>query len=195
MVVTTKQRYTFEDWLAAPDDGHRYELLNGELVEMAPPTANHARLVSTLDRWLGRAQDAGFGTGLVGPVAVLLDAAMRRENAPEPDALFVRRGREDIITDVAVEGVPDLVIEVLSPSNRDDDLPGGEKWKLYQRYGVPFYWTVDSSARLVAQHEHREGRLVEVARLRPGEELRSPLFPGITLPVAELFRNLREPAR
>lgn len=194
-MVTTRQRYTFEDWLALPDDGQRYELLNGELVEMAPPTANHALLVSTLDRWLGRADAAGYGTGMVGPVAVLLDATMRRENAPEPDVFFVRRGHEYIITADAVEGVPDLVIEILSPSNRQDDVPGGEKWDVYRRFGVPSYWTVDLKARIVTQYEQRSGQLVEVARLGTGDELRSSLFPGITLPVDDLFRNLRTPRR
>jgi len=128
-------------------------------------------------------------------VAVLLDANMRRENAPEPDVFFVRRSHEHIITADAVEGVPDLVIEILSPSNRREDLPGGERWDLYVRFGVPAYWTVDPAARTVTQYERRAGLLVEVARLGLGEDLRSPLFPGITLPVAELFRNLREPGR
>lgn len=194
-MVTTKQRYTFEDWLELPDDGRRYELLNGDLVEMAPPTANHALLVSALDRWFGRAEAAGHGSGIVGPVAVLLDAAMRRENAPEPDVLFVRRGREQIITAEAVEGVPDLVIEILSPSNRKDDLPGGEKWKLYRSFGVPSYWTVDPATRTITQYERHAGQLVETGRLGLGEELVSPLFPGITLPVAELFQSLRESRR
>src|SRR5919201_5336709 len=102
-MALTRRRYTFEDWLALPDDGRRYELLEGELVEVPPPTADHARLVSALDRWLGRAEEAGYGLAPAGPVAVVLDATMRRENAPEPDVLFVRKGREHIVTAVAVE--------------------------------------------------------------------------------------------
>jgi len=59
-MVLTKQRYTFEQWLEMPDDGRRYELLNGELVEMAPPTANHALLIAALHAWLLRARNAGL---------------------------------------------------------------------------------------------------------------------------------------
>lgn len=70
-VVLTKRRHTFEDWLALPDDGKRYELLNGELVGMPPPTANHALIVRVLYRWLGRADEAGHGIVLTAPVADL----------------------------------------------------------------------------------------------------------------------------
>lgn len=60
-MVITQRRVTIEDWLARTDDGRRCELLNGELVEIPPPTADHARLVAMLDRWLGRAEQAGYG--------------------------------------------------------------------------------------------------------------------------------------
>jgi hypothetical protein len=60
----------FEGLLATPDDGRRYERLNGEHVEMAPPIANHALLVSTLEWRLGRADVAGYGIGIVGRAVV-----------------------------------------------------------------------------------------------------------------------------
>jgi len=77
------------------------------------------------------------------------------------------------------------------PRNREDDLPGGEKWRDYERFGVPVYWIVDPEARNVAQYERRDGRLVETARLVSGGVLISSLFPTITLPVDDLFANVR----
>jgi Uma2 family endonuclease len=190
-MALTQQRLNFEDWLTLPDDGKRYELLNGELVEMPPPTANHATLVVALTLWLGRAQTAGYGRVLTAPVAVILDAAIRRENAPEPDVFFVRPEREQIIRANAVEGVPDLVIAILSPSNRRDDLPGGRKWELYERFAVPHYWLVDLQFRTVTQYTmHGTTFGAPVVRRAP-DMLGSALFPDITLPVADLFRDLR----
>ena len=193
--MLTKQRYTFEQWLEMPDDGRRYELLNGELIEMAPPTANHALLAGAVYAWLLRAKAGDYGTALVGPVAVLLDAAMRRQNAPEPDVLFVRREREHIITAVAVEGVPDLVFEILSPSNRGDNLPGGTKWDLYEGYGVPAYVIVDPAARTVTQYTHQANHYGAAVLLREGDSLESPLFPGVALSVTDLFREMRPAKR
>ena len=190
-MALTRQRYTFEDWLTLPDDGRRYELLNGELVEMPPPTANHALLVMSLSLWLGRAQHAGYGTVLTAPVAVILDATMRRQNAPEPDVFFVRRDREHIIRANAVEGVPDLVIAVLSPSNWRDDVADGTKWDLYQRYAVLHYWLVDPELRTVTQYQHTGSQFGTPLLLRERDTLAFPFAPEITLPVADLFRNMR----
>lgn len=190
-MALTKQRLTFEDLLTLPDDGMRYELLNGELVEMPPPTANHATIVVALTLWLGRAQTAGYGRVLTAPVAVILDAAIRRENAPEPDVFFVRREHEQIIRANAVEGVPDLVIAILSPSNRRDDLPGGRKWELYERFAVPHYWLVDIQFRTVTQYILQGNSYGAPVVRRAPDVLESALFPDITLPVADCFRDLR----
>lgn len=185
------QRYTFEDWLTLPDDGKRYELLSGELVEMPPPTANQALLVMSLALWLGQAQYADYGMVLTAPVAVILDAGMRRQNAPEPDVFFVRRDREHIIHATAVEGVPDLVIAILSPSNWRDDVADGTKWDLYQRYAVPHYWLVDPALRTVTQYRHNGSQFGAPVLLGEGDTLAFPYAPAITLPVTELFRNVR----
>ncbi|MGI8915608.1 MAG: Uma2 family endonuclease [Chloroflexota bacterium] len=190
-MALTRQRYTFEDWLALPDDGRRYELLNGELVEMPPPNANHGSIAVALTLWLGQAQHAGYGRVMAAPVAVILDAAIRRENAPEPDVFFVQRRREHIIRAGAVEGVPDLVIAILSLGNRRDDLPRGTKWDLYQRFAVPHYWIVDPEARTVTQYAYEHGHFGPPVLLGLDDTLAFPLAPEITLPVADLFRNLR----
>jgi len=182
-VAITQQRCTFDAWLEMPDDGKRYQLLDGELVELPTPSADHATLIVQLIIWLSVAERAGFGRVLAGPVAVLLDAAYDRFNAPVPDALFLGSDHEHRIAVDAVEGVPDLVIEVLSPSTRRDDLPGGAKWRVYERFGIPFYWIVDPRTRTVACYTWREGRYEEPLLRRRGDVLENALFPGITLPV------------
>ena len=174
-MVRTKQRLTFEDWLMMPDDGRRYELLNGELVEMPPPTVNHQIVVGMLHFWLYRAQIAGYRRVLMGPVAVLLDPTVRRQNAPEPDVFFIRQEHEPIIHSTAIEGAPDLIIEILSPGTSANDIVGGVKWRLYQRFAVPRYWGVDLRLQTVTQYILED----------------TTFSAPVTLPVLELFGDLR----
>jgi Uma2 family endonuclease len=190
-MALTQQRLTFEDWLTLPDDGMRYELLNGELVEIPPPTVNHQIVVGMLHFWLYRAQIASYGRVLMGPVAVLLDPTLRRQNAPEPDIFFIRREREHIIRSAAIEGSPDLVIEILSPGTRARDIVGGVKWRLYQRFAVPHYWVVDVHLQTVTQYTFEDATFSAPIVRGLSDTLEFPLFPDITLPVADLFRDLR----
>ena len=171
------------------------ELVDGIPVERMSTTADHGRVVKALWRWLDLAEQAGYGSVYLGPVATLLDADSTRRNAREPDIFFLTQDRQYLDNGRVIEGVPDLVIEVLSLTNRSDALPGGEKWRDYERFGVPRYWVVDPEARTVTQYEHRSGRLEEAARLQSGDILSSSLFPGITLPVDTLFQRLRASGR
>ncbi|MGI8912602.1 MAG: Uma2 family endonuclease [Chloroflexota bacterium] len=123
--------------------------------------------------------------------------AIRRVDRPRPTThrhagdSTVRRSREHIIRANAVEGIPDLVIAILSPGNWCEDTAGGTKWDLYQRFAVPHYWTVDPKERIVTQYAYESGRYDSPALLGPGDILAFPLSPDITLPVTDLFRNLR----
>lgn len=193
--MLTKRRYTYDEWLTTPRNAARTELVDGDPVQRVATTPDHDAVVDEFRAWLREAQRAGYGRVLGGPASTLLDAASTRQNAREPDVFFVRQERRAIITSRSVEGVPDLVIEVLSPGNRADDLPGGAAWKDYERYGVPAYWIVDIETRRVAQYEWRDGRYGPPMLLTVQDTLQSPIFPGITLPVAQLFVNVLEPER
>jgi Uma2 family endonuclease len=92
--------------------------------------------------------------------------------------------------DRCVEGAPDLVIEVLSPSTRDLDLPGGRKFAIYERYGVPYYWIVDPDADVIHQYTWANGRYDPPALLHSGDTLSCPLFADVTVPVAAVFAAL-----
>lgn len=187
MAITTL-RYTFDEWLDSPENRPLAELVEGLPVERMATTFDHGQIVGELWDWLRRAQRAGFGWVSADPVGVLLDAGGARRNVREPDLCFVRKERAHIITGKAVEGVPDLVIEVLSPTTRDDDLPNGEKWRDYERFGVPRYWIVDPGERTVAQYTHTGSTYGEPLILGESNQLHSELFSGITLSVGALFQ-------
>lgn len=188
-MVTTK-RYTLADLLDMPPDDHLYEIIGGRLVVFASPNDPHMATVIELVAWLYQAQRAGYGRVATAPRAVALDyerRGMQSQDVPQPDVFFIRRDRLNILADRPVKGPPDLVIEVLSRSTRRENLPGGEKFLMYERNAVPHFWTADPVDRTVTQFELRDGRLVEVARLGERDVVTSPLFPGITIEVGMLI--------
>jgi Uma2 family endonuclease len=103
----------------------------------------------------------------------------------QPDLVFVAAERLDIVTQRAIEGVPDLVVEVLSPSNWLDDRR--TKFALYAEIGVREYWIVDPDERTVEVFSLQEGRYALRGRFGPDETLRSDLLPGFEVAVGDLF--------
>lgn len=174
-------RFTYADLRQMPDDGRRYEVIEGELCVSPAPKTRHQQASMALSILLGRAQEAGFGQALAAPVDVYLDD----QNGVEPDLLFILTEHLDIITEDDVRGVPDLVVEILSPSTRARDL--GAKLRLYARFGVRVYWVVDPEAETVAVFEPSGGGYEQKAVLRRSDTLACGLFPGIEMPVARVF--------
>lgn len=197
-MAITKQRFTFADLLAMPpgpetlDEGY-YAVLGGELVVYTSPNEPHAAVVLGLIAFLNQAEEAGYGRVRTAPRTVAFDYAERglaARDVTQPDVLFVREARRTILGYQCVEAAPDLVVEVLSPSTRHDDLPGGRKCAIYERYGVVYYWIVDVEARTLTQYVWRGGRYGEPAVLRAGDTLRCPLFPSLTLDVGRIFARI-----
>jgi Uma2 family endonuclease len=190
-MLATKVQYTFADLLKqAPDDYNIYDILGGDLVVWTSPADPHAAVVSELLDLCRAAQRGGYGWARTAPRAVAFDFPEHGVNSMDvthPDVLFVTTARRNVMGHQCVEAAPDLVIEVLSPSTRADDLPGGRKFAIYERYGVAHYWIVDTDARTITQYAWHEGRLHQSAVLTEADTLSSPLFPSITRPVREIF--------
>jgi Uma2 family endonuclease len=138
--------WTREEVLALPDDGNRYELIDGELLVSPAPRGRHQRAVMELSE-LVRPYVRGHRLGAA--MALPGDLDLRSGQVVQPD-LFVGaliEGREPVEWEEF--GVPILAVEVLSPSTAEDDRV--KKRKLYQRVGVPVYWIVDLDARVVEE--------------------------------------------
>jgi Uma2 family endonuclease len=143
MPTRPKIRYTYEDYLSTPEDSSlRHEIIDGELYVSATPRFRHQQVVASLNRILGMlAIEHGLGEAVGAPVTVHL----RDDRVMEPDVTFVRADRLDIIgSDGRIHAPPDLVVEVLSPSNRDYDRT--LKRKRYLASGVAEVWIVDADA-------------------------------------------------
>ncbi len=152
-----------EDLLATPEDGNRYEVLDGALVMTPPPGTSHQRVVGELFVLLRQAaRPLGLQT-FVAPVAWRIGPGQ----VPEPDLLVAA---PEAVTERAIVAPPLLVVEVLSPTGRDRDL--SEKRRIYAEGGAAWYWLVDPvvpsvtilrlAGRTYEEHALVEGSTVHV---------------------------------
>ena len=175
--------WTYEDLLDTPDDHQRYEIIDGELYVSPSPRLRHQRALLKIVKFLLAADDAGLGQLYTGPVDIVLD----EHHVFVPDAIFITKDRLSIAQDTHVRGAPDLVVEVLSPGTKHRDL--GVKLQAYARAGVKYYWVFDAYSRSVQVFELREdgNTFAEPALLEGEDALTCPLFPGLSVPVSDLF--------
>jgi len=181
-VARIEPTLSYEHLRQMPDDGKRYEILEGALAVTASPNEPHQRIVGNLFELLRLAQRQGHGRAYVAPFDVVLHDT---EAVVEPDLLFISKERLAIITREAVRGAPDLLVEILSPATRDRDL--GVKLRQYAKQGVRWYWVVDPDRREIRVFAWRDGAYEEQVVPRPGARLSNPLFPGIEIDVADAF--------
>ena len=136
---------TWQDVQQLPDDGHRHEAIEGELYVTPAPSFRHQRVSQKLEQELLRLLEAP-GHGLVVHAPVGVEFPTTHEGV-QPDIVFVSSARAHLISDEAIRGAPDLVVEILSPTTAHRDR--GVKRKLYERQGVLEYWIVDMEAEAV----------------------------------------------
>ena len=161
--------FTEDDLADRPDDGHRYELIDGALFVTPAPDLRHQLVVARLVVLLYGARQSDQD---VFPAP--LDVRLSRSTVLQPDVLVARR--EDL-TSARLETAPLLVVEVLSSSTRGIDL--GTKRLALEAAGVPAYWVVDPDVPSLTVLELDAGRYVERATVT-GEE---PFHATVPFPV------------
>lgn len=139
----TSTRWTYAEFARLPGESRaRHEIIADELFVTPAPGVRHQRVVGNITTLLTAFVRAhALGTVLPGPVDVLFAEG----DYLEPDLVFVARGREALLSDRGIEGPPDLVVEILSPSTEARDR--GLKLERYRYFGVREYWIVDPDAR------------------------------------------------
>jgi Uma2 family endonuclease len=185
MAPQTTARMTYEDYVKLPDDGRRYEIIDGELFVNAAPVPRHQRIVrNLLVRLDVYFEEHGGGEVFASPIDVLLED----HSVVQPDLIVVRSERSAIVGEKNVQGAPNLVIEVLSDGTRRlDEI---DKRKLYERSGVEEYWIVDPVLELVKVHRRAaSGAFERVAEIgvEGGGMITSPLLPGFAVDVTDVF--------
>src|SRR5690242_18983991 len=135
---------TYDEYCLLPDDGKRYQVIEGELIVSPSPNFRHQDTVRKLGQLMRvYAKEHGLGVVIGAPMDVILEP----NTIVQPDLLFIRHSNMEIIGDV-IEGAPDLCVEVLSPSTGLHDRY--TKKAVYARCGVPEYWIVDPAREIVS---------------------------------------------
>jgi Uma2 family endonuclease len=183
-----KGSWTVADYMALPDDGRRYELLNGDLLVCPAPLTYHQTVVLNLTYILetyNRAKRAG--KLFFAPVDVVFEP----RSVYQPDILFVGRERLEILGPKNLQGPPDLAVEVLSPSERKRDLV--KKKRIYLEHGVAHYWIVDPEDRMLEENVLEEGAYRPAATLvdeyEPDAVFRPALFPDLEVRMKEVWEG------
>jgi Uma2 family endonuclease len=173
---------TYEDYCALPDDGRRYEIIEGELAVTRSPRRAHQRFSGNLFAILhAHVREHDLGEVDVAPFDVILETT----SIVVPDLLFVSRDRLGIVSERGVEGAPDLIVEALSSGTARRDRV--EKAQLYARHGVPHYWLADPDGRAIETFELTEGRYHRTGDLAGETNFTPSLFPGLTIPLRSLW--------
>lgn len=175
--------WTYADWLKLPNDGYTYEIIDGVLHMSPPPLIDHQRASRDLSQALVHyVKKHQLGEVLFAPVGVRLPG----QPVPvEPDILFIQRVRLDIIGKKYVEGAPDLVVEILSPSNWLYDRR--EKMEVYRVAGVQEYWIVDPRAKTVEVFSLEGDAYLLLGNYGVERAAVSQVVEGFSIGVADIF--------
>ena len=180
-LVKTK-KYTYEDYLNLPDDGKRYEVINGELVMVAAPNTFHQVVSGNLEYLLKSfLQKNKIGKIFHAPIDVFLENI----TVVQPDIFFITNGRSDIITEKNIHGAPDLIIEILSPGTAYYDLIG--KKEIYEKFAVKEYWIVDPIKQRIEIFENKNNEFELAQKLELGGIARSSVVKGFEASLKDIF--------
>jgi len=137
-------QWTYKDYAAIPEDGHRYEVVNGVLYMSPSPNVGHQSIVGEIFAYLREyVGDNRLGRVFMGP----LDVELGYGHVVQPDVLVVLKDHFNRIAKLRIIGAPDLVVEIASPSTARHDLHA--KLDAYASAGVPEYWVVNPDAQTV----------------------------------------------
>jgi Uma2 family endonuclease len=180
MSIELSQVYTVEDFMALPDNGKRYELIEGELIEMPGANLKHGKITSLL---FGELHDY-LKQKPLGTVLNNLAFQLNRKNAPIPDLAFVKIERLNNLDETKpFPGAPDLAVEIMSPTDKWSEV--SKKVRLYLANGTSLVWIVDPFDLAVNVYTPPRQRqlLLETDILTGGK-----LISGFSVPIARIFK-------
>jgi Uma2 family endonuclease len=187
--MSTTLRFTVDDLEALPDplDDTRYELIDGELLVAHQPHWEHqftsGTLFMALQIW---SRQTGLGVANLAPELIFSP-----EDDVAPEVVWISRERraQGVQDNGKLYVAPEIAIEILSPGSTNERRDRDLKRKLYAREGVEEYWLVDWRIRQIEIYR-REGSIFELATtLTNADDITSPLLPGFTFPVRDLWET------
>jgi Uma2 family endonuclease len=179
--MATAKKLTYEDYASMPDDGKRYEVIDGAIHELPTPFLTHQRILGRLHRRIYSCAEADGGELFIAPLDVILSPS----NVVQPDLMFVARQHASRVQLHGIVGAPDIAIEILGDFTRDRDEV--VKRELYERFRVPEYWIVDPDAKTVKVLRREIARYETVATFSNNDTFTSPTFRDLQLSLATIF--------
>ena len=181
MSVPATAPFTYREYAQLSDD-RRYEVIGGKLLLTPSPGTWHQRVSLNLTIALvEHVREHDLGEVLEAPCDVVLSET----DVVQPDILFIRKDRLDVIGEKFVSAAPDLLVEILSPGTKTRDRK--LKFHLYARFGVREFWIVDAPERSVEVYVNAGGRFQLGERYSFRKTLRSKILPKLRIPLASIF--------
>jgi Uma2 family endonuclease len=184
--IADRVYWTISDLDLLPDNGTRYEIIDGELFTTRAPRWSHQKVAdnicSTLNLW---SEETKLGEATTTPGIIFSEA----DNVI-PDVVWASFERLSLLLDDAehLTGAPELIVEVLSPGADNERRDRVVKLKLYAMQGVQEYWIADRALQEIQVYRRQNATLKLVATLQASDEISSPLLPGFSYSVSVFFR-------
>lgn len=184
MVAKIEPQMTVDDLDAMPEDGNRYEVIEGELfVSRAPGLPHQIITGNILHQFMNYLDENPIGRIVSTPGLIL-----SRYSGVIPDLVFYSHARGDeIIWNERLNAAPEIVIEILSAGRENISRDRVTKRRLYAKHGVSEYWIVDSENRSIEIHRLAGESLDLATLLRNDDEVTSHALPGFSCPLAKIF--------
>jgi Uma2 family endonuclease len=181
-MATARGALTYRDLRHTPDDGQRWEIIDGEVYVSPAPSLRHQDAVLGLAVLLrAHVRRHRLGKVWVAPIEVVLE----RATGVQPDLVFVSRARLTIAQESRIVGPPDLIVEVASPSTATRDR--GIKLDVYSRCGVAHYWMLDPRRGGLKALQLDGTQYVVEAEVGTRGVFRPSLFPGLIVRMRDVL--------
>ncbi len=176
-----KKQATYDDYLNTPEGG-KFQLVAGEIIEMTSPSLYHQRIITKLSTIINNfLSKHNIAELFVAP----LDVYFSETEVYQPDIIILLNESFSKMKENKIEGAPDLVVEVLSPSTAYYDLK--HKKSIYEKHGVREYWVVDPIDKTVEILENQNGKFHLIGEFSKTDTAKSSLLAGMEVGLERIF--------
>lgn len=180
LTIDKTKDWTVEDYLLLGEIKTPCQLINGELIMSPAPKPNHQKVSRRLFKLIDKAT-AGKGELFYAPIDLYID----NKNVFQPDLVYLSSKHTSSLTERGIEGLVDLVVEIISPSNSYTDR--NQKKKKYLEFGVTEYWIVDPANQTIEIYTPAAGQDIPVLYLSGNGRVQSNAIPSLSFELKELF--------
>lgn len=179
--ITDRKKITYADYLKI-DGNNRYEIFNGELLTVPAPSTDHQEISRNIGSLIWSfVKQKGIGKVFNAPVDVVFDD----DEVFQPDIVFIKTGNQHIIKKSAIKGIPDLIVEIVSPSSAFYDMV--EKKEVYRKYGVKEYWLVFPDEKVIEIFILGKEGYVEFCKSKKKGMIKSNVLEGLEIDSKDVF--------